>query len=62
MTISLDQYIDSLYRELRGLGQVPTFGWGNPLNLLKRRRESYLLGELRGATTARDLLKERSRK
>lgn len=52
----LDALIAEKQKELRGLGVVPWLGFRNPLTLLLRRRESYLLGELRGLITAKDAL------
>jgi hypothetical protein len=54
--IYLENRKKEICAELRGLSHVPVFGWANPLNLLLRRRESYLLGELRSLILAIDLL------
>lgn len=48
-----------IQESLKGLSHVPVFGWTNPLNLLLRRRESYILGELRALILAIDLIESK---
>lgn len=52
----LEAYRKEILANLKGLGQVPYIGWANPLTLLFRRKESYLLGELRGAIITIDMV------
>ncbi len=51
-------YRDEIQTNLRGLGQISVFGWTNLYNLLLRRRESYLLGELRGVLVAISIMEQ----
>lgn len=57
----LEEYRNEIHDNLKGLVNVPWFSWTHPLNLLKRRRESYLLGELRAAIVLIDCLKRHLR-
>ncbi len=48
----LEHQRTKLLQDLKGLGFVDWNGLASPLTLVLRRRESYLLGELRGIITA----------